>query len=245
MTDTILRTNATPVYGFLNFINARQLLGEIGLKLKILDCGAGGQVPPLALFYEHGFEAWGIDISEKQLELAKQYCIEKRMGIDFRKGDMRKIPFDDESFDCVYENYSMCHLGKKDTAIAIGEMNRVTRKNGLCFLGFISMDSWPKSLYGVEEDPGEFWADEGEDRGRHSMFTNEEADQLVNAWEILSKEKRVKYLQSSAEKITLDEWMEMYVGDGQGYPKESWRSLYDQRVNKFNYSHIYYILRKQ
>jgi ubiquinone/menaquinone biosynthesis C-methylase UbiE len=245
MSNTILRANATPIYNFFSYINSKQSQGELGEHLKILDCGAGGPVPPLALFSEYGFDSYGMDISEEQLKLSRQYCADKGLNIDFRKADMRQIPFDDERFDCVYEHYAMCHLSKKETQTAVNEMHRVTRKGGLCFLGVISMDSWPKSLYGVEEDPGEFWADEGEDRGRHSMFTNEEADQLVNAWEILSKEKRVKYLQSSAEKITLDEWMEMYVGDGQGYPKESWRSLYDQRVNKFNYSHIYYILRKQ
>ncbi|MGD8455468.1 MAG: class I SAM-dependent methyltransferase [Anaerolineales bacterium] len=244
MTDTILRTNAIPIYGFISFINARQLNGEIGLTLKILDCGAGGQVPPLALFYEHGFEAWGIDISEKQLELAKQYCIEKRMGIDLRKGDMRKIPFDGESFDCVYEHYSMCHLSKKDTALAIGEMRRVTRMNGLCFLGFISMDSWPKSLYGAEREPGEFWREEGEDAGLHCMFTDEEADQFVSDWEVLSKEKRMRYLRDEAERTSMDRWMEIYGEMIDNYSEESWREQYDQRMNMFNYSHMHYILKK-
>jgi ubiquinone/menaquinone biosynthesis C-methylase UbiE len=244
MTNTILRTNAAPVYSFFSYLKSKQSQGELGDQIKILDCGAGGPVPPLALFSENGFDAYGIDTSEEQLEHSRQYCTEIGLHIDFRKADMRQIPFDDESFDCVYEHYAMCHLSKKDTAIAINEMHRVTRKEGLCFLGAISMDSWPKSLYGVEEEPGEFLVSEGEDRRRHTMFTDEEADQLVNTWEILSKEKRVIYLRGAAEKITLDEWMEMHTGDGEGYTEAKWRDSYDDRINKFNYSQIYYILRK-
>lgn len=35
------------------------------------------------------------------------------------------MPFEAETFDYVYEHYSMCHLSKKDTALAIDEMYRV------------------------------------------------------------------------------------------------------------------------
>jgi len=41
---------------------------------KVLDCGTGGAVPPLALFRQHGFEAWGIDASTEQLDRAGQFC---------------------------------------------------------------------------------------------------------------------------------------------------------------------------
>ena len=237
MTNTILQTNAIPIYAFLSFIATKQSQGELGDQIKILDCGAGGSVPPLALFSEHGFDAYGIDTSDQQLELARQYCVKKGYQIDFRKADMRKIPFSDESFDCVYEHYSMCHLSKQETATAIREMRRVIKRNGLCFLGVISMDSWPKSLYGKEKEPGEYWA--GEDR--HCMFTDQEADKLVNDWEVISKEKRVIYLRDAAEKIPEDTWMEMY---DIGCTEDDWRNLYDQRENMVNYTHIYYILRK-
>ena len=94
----------------------------MGDQIKILDCGAGGPVPPLALFAEHEFDTWGIDTSDEQLERARQYCNEKGMQIKFCKGDMRQIPFGDESYDCVYEHYAMCHLSKKETTKAICEM---------------------------------------------------------------------------------------------------------------------------
>jgi ubiquinone/menaquinone biosynthesis C-methylase UbiE len=213
----------------------------MGNKLKILDCGAGGQVPPLALFNEHGFETYGLDISDQQLERAGKYCQKMGIRVNFHKADMRHIPFSDGSYDCVYEHYAMCHLSKRDTETAIHEMRRVTTSQGLCFLGVISMDSGPKSLYGEEAQPGEFWM-EGE---RHSMFTDVEADVLVNGWEILSKEKRVIYLRGAAQQISQDDWMEMAASEDAGWEEDDWRVQYHHRENIVNYTHLYYILRKR
>ena len=52
MNPTILRTNAPAVYQFLCILNASLESGENLRGKKILDCGAGGPVPPLAIFAE-------------------------------------------------------------------------------------------------------------------------------------------------------------------------------------------------
>jgi hypothetical protein len=56
MKNVVLRTNAIPVYGFLSVITVRQSQEETLPQRKILDCGAGGPVPPLALFHHEGHE---------------------------------------------------------------------------------------------------------------------------------------------------------------------------------------------
>ena len=193
MADTILRTNAIPVYGFLSYINAKVPLEKGQPRGKILDCGAGGSVPPLALFAQHGFEAWGIDISEEHLEKANRFCEESGLDIHLQTGDMREIPFEDETFDYVYEHYAMCHLSKKDTARAIHEMHRILKNEGLCFLGVISMDCQPKTGFGEEQAPGEFWGQEGGGNKLHSLFTDEEIEGLLSDWEVLAKEKRIQF----------------------------------------------------
>ena len=250
MKNVVLRTNAIPVYGFLSTIIARQLRegasppGNALSAGKILDCGAGGPVPPLALFHQHGFEAWGIDNSEEQLDRARQFCQEQGIDLNLRPGDMRQIPFADESFDYVYEHYSMCHLSKQDTARAVGEMFRVLRRGGLCMLGVISLDSWPKSFFGEEREPGEYWMEEGgHGLTRHSMFTDAEADDLVSAVEILSKEKHATYLRETAGETSLQEWMEL-LQERDVYSNEEWRSRYEDRKNAFQYVHLFYTLRK-
>jgi ubiquinone/menaquinone biosynthesis C-methylase UbiE len=237
--------NATPVYAFLSLINAGKKPGETFSGKKILDCGAGGAIPPLALFHQQGFDAWGIDLSDEQIHKANEFCDKHGMPLNLRKGDIRQIPFEDETFDYVYEHYSMCHLGKRDTADAIHEMYRVLKKGGLCFLGVISMDTWPKLSFGEEREPGHFWGKEnGDTLTLHSMFTDEEADLLVSGWEIISKEKRVIYAIEEAQETSLDTWMAFYREVQDKYTREAWEAKYAQRVHEFQYSHVYYFLRK-
>jgi len=245
MENLILHPNATPVYGFLSFINS-QCSSREGLQpKKILDCGAGGPIPPLALFQHYEFEAWGIDISAEQLDKARQFCREKGIEIHLREGDMRHIPFEDGAFDYVYEHFSMCHLNKADTAAAVLEMRRVLKPQGLCFLGVISADSWPKSLFGEEREPGEFWGEEGGNPNvLHSMFNDEEADELVAGWEILIKEKHVRYLQEAAAQTSVEEWMRLLPEAEMKYQEEGWREKYTHRTGAYRYVHLYYLLKK-
>jgi SAM-dependent methyltransferase len=236
--------NAIPVYGFLSFIHARHLQTERAQRGKILDCGAGGPMPPLALFYQHGFEAWGIDVSGEQLDKARQFCKEHGIEVHLRSGDMRQIPFEDEAFDYVYEQYSLCHLSKQDTAQAIGEMYRVLKQQGLCFLGVISADYWPKARLGQEKKLGEYWGEEGGERRLHSLFRDEEMDDLLSSWEILFKEKHVSYLLGPGEKLSMEAWMASYEEAGGGYSREAWQARYESSANEVQYSHLYFYLRK-
>lgn len=128
MNSVVLRTNAIPVYGFLSVMASRLVQGETLLGRKILECGAGGRIPPLVLFHQHGLEGWGIDKSAEQLELAREFCREQSIELHLREGDIRSIEFEGDTFDYVYEHYSMCHLSKKDTRQAVSEMRRVRRR---------------------------------------------------------------------------------------------------------------------
>lgn len=244
MERIVLGTHATPVYGFLSFINARRPQGELSHGGKILDCGAGGPIPPLALFAQHGFEAWGIDVSDEQLDKAGQFCKQHGLEVHLRPGDMRHVPFEDETFDFVYEHFSMCHLSKQDTAQAIGEMYRVLKGQGLCLLGVISSDCWPKYRLGLEKEPGEYWGEEGGEQRLHSLFSDEEMDDLLSAWEVVFKEKHVHYLWGAAEKLPLEAWMASYDQAGSGYSRGAWRARYESRANEFQYAHTYFMLKK-
>lgn len=240
MSDIILRPNAIPVYGFLSRIAAGGLPAEGEPRLKVLDCGAGGPVPPVALFAQHGFEACGIDIGSEQLESAKQFCAALGIEVDLRQGDMRALPFEDESFDYVFEHYAMCHLSKEDTVKAVSEMQRVLKPGGMAFFGVISTDCWPKSFFGEEKIPGEFWMEEHGELTRHSMFTDAEADALTAGWEVLSRAKQVSFLRDAALETSLEDWMALR--DGQD--EKDWRARYDERANDFVYVHLYFKLEK-
>jgi ubiquinone/menaquinone biosynthesis C-methylase UbiE len=243
MSQIILRPNAAPLYSFLSYLIHSQTEGGGAHKRKVLDCGAGGPLPPLAVFYEQGFETWGIDVSAEQLQKARAFCREHGMDIHLRQGDMRQIPFEDETFDIIYEQYSMCHLTKTDTVQAIGEMHRVLKPGGLCFLGVISTDTWP--LPGEEGEPGEYWSDEHGERVVHSLFSDDEADRLLDGWEIVTKENRTMWYRAHVAKISLEDWMDLWEEADEDHSKATWQALYVQRTTKVRYTHQYYIVKKQ
>ncbi|MBG0770614.1 MAG: class I SAM-dependent methyltransferase [Anaerolineaceae bacterium] len=188
MANIILRPKAAPVYQFLSTILSRGLTAG-----KVLDCGAGGPVPPLAIFAQEGFDCWGIDISDEQLAKAGTFAAENNIPLHLQKADMRQMPFEDGDFDFVFEQFAMCHMSKADIAQTIREMHRVLKPGGLCFLGFISDATFPKSGFGVEQAPGEYYGKEGEHMTLHSMFSDQEAEALLAGWEVLSKQKAIAY----------------------------------------------------
>jgi len=197
MKNLVLRQNASPVYDFLSFIHHSPESAFPDGGKKVLDCGAGGMLPPLVLFYQSGFECTGIDVSGDSVNKARSFCLENNLDINFSEADMRFIPFADDEFDFVYEHYSMCHLKKADTRKAVSEMMRVVRPGGLVFLGVMSEDTHP--LEGREISPGEWMQEEGGRRVIHSVFSDDEADNLAAGWEVLKKEKKVRTLDNSSE----------------------------------------------
>jgi len=243
MTAIVLRPNATPVYDFLSYILATLEEGEDIAGKKVLDCGAGGPLPPLVAFRQQGCEAWGIDVSDEQLRKAEQFCEGQGIDLNLRLGDMREIPFEDEAFDFVYEQYSLCHLTKTDTVRAVAEMQRVLKSGGLCLLGLISLDSWTTML-GPEGEPGEFWMEEGGERVVHSAYSDEEAERLLNAWEVLQKQKRSLWRRASMAKMSPEEWMDAFGRERDASFREALAAMYERRESEVQYTHVYFILRK-
>lgn len=182
--DRISQTIFPPsIYNFLKFAD------EQGVEKTVLDCGAGGRRPPLALFSNHGYEAYGIDISEPHIEMANRFALEHNLKLNIKKADMRKIPFDNETFGCVFSWNSSIHLTKKDTATALSEMLRVLKKGGLLYVNFI----WNNDLsidLGEERNSGEFWMTIDGEEFVHSWFSESEADQFFVCLELLYKQKR-------------------------------------------------------
>jgi len=179
----------TPLMAFLYFCN------ELDMERKVLDCGAGAQVPPLALFKMHGYDTQGIDISEKKLELARNF--EKKHGIKLNIGigDMRKMDFEDESFSFVYSYNTVFHMKKKEVYSSIGEMARVLRPNGLVFFNLLSLDDGGYGK-GEELDPDEFEETFNEKKVIHSYFDNDEADDHLVGMRVFAKQKRVGTIES-------------------------------------------------
>ena len=188
-------SRATPLYEFLRLCNKTKL------KRKVLDCGAGGLQPPLYLFYQYGYETYGIDTSEHAIKRAKDFCTKNDLNIELniRLGDMRAIGFEDNSFPFVYSYNTIMHLSKNDIITAMKEIERVLVPNGLCYVNFASEDSQIGDR-GEKVGEGEYLLPVGENEtALHSFHTDNEADIYFKNFEILHKDKGMLYRYEKGE----------------------------------------------
>ena len=112
---------ATPLYKFLKYCN------DSPLDKTVLDCGAGGDDPPLQLFYECGYETFGVEVAENPFRQAKKFCREHCTELNIMKGDMRHLSFKNASFSFVYSLNAIFFMTKKDIKLSIKEIERILK----------------------------------------------------------------------------------------------------------------------
>jgi SAM-dependent methyltransferase len=102
--------------------DAAEFKTHAGERVLEIGCGTGAD---LLQFAKYGAIAVGIDLTAKHVALARE-----RVGgrAVVHQGDMRHLPFKDESFDYVYSHGVLHHSDEPETAIR--EMLRVLRPGG-------------------------------------------------------------------------------------------------------------------
>jgi len=173
-----------PLYRFIMFCN------EITMNKTVLDCGAGGDYPPLSLFSEYGYLTHGIEFNIKQLEDANKYANKKNQNLNIEKGDMRKLKFENESFSFVYSYNSVFHMTKEDVSKSINEMKRVLKQDGLLFVNFLTTSDF-RCGQGVAIDENQYEQMDDDIPVIHSYFEEYEPDRYFENMEVLFKENRV------------------------------------------------------
>ncbi len=105
----------------------------ISKNAKILDLGCGAGRTTINLFKSGYCNIIGLDISDKFIEFAKNYCLKNNLGISFINGDATNLPFDNEQFDAVIFSYNgmMCIPGQKNRDKVLKETYRVLKPNGI------------------------------------------------------------------------------------------------------------------
>ena len=172
-----------PLLGFLQECN------KISMEKKILDCGAGGRNPPLRIFHQDEYKTDGIDNSDSQIDRANNYAKENTIEFNIIKGDIRELPYEDESFSFVFSHHTIHHMPKAEIEKTVNEMKRVLRPGGLIFVNLPSIDSASYSE-GEEVVNGEVIQIEADgEKVIHCFFDDNEADAFFSNCEILSKKK--------------------------------------------------------
>ena len=104
------------------------------LKTDVFDEAVreGGIVPALL---ERGKRVTVLDLSPHMLHLAAGRRDRESMALDLSGGDVRRLPFADGSFDLIFSNSTLDHLGSLDEiALSIEELARILRPGGRLLL---------------------------------------------------------------------------------------------------------------
>jgi len=107
----------------------------------VLDvgCGNGRHV---VFFAQQGFNVSGIDISEKAIEWAKDWCNREGLNADLRVADIKRLPYEDHSFDVAVSHGVLDHIPMDDARHAVEEVYRVVKPGGLFYCDLRSVEDF-------------------------------------------------------------------------------------------------------
>jgi ubiquinone/menaquinone biosynthesis C-methylase UbiE len=124
------------VFGDSFHPGGEELTVHLGKKLgifkghKVLDVACGSGTSAIALAKDFGCEVVGVDLSQKNLDLAQKKA--KEMGLEnlleFVSSDAEKLDFPDKTFDFVICECALCTF--PDMKTAVSEMHRVLKDEG-------------------------------------------------------------------------------------------------------------------
>lgn len=128
----------------------RQALPHLqGPKVLEVSFGTGY----LLTQYANKFETYGIDYNEKLVLVAQNNLQKKGITATLQKGDVKSLPYDDETFDCIVN--TMAFTGYPDGLKAMSELHRVLKPGGKLIL--IDID-YPKDRNWLGMKMTRMWA---------------------------------------------------------------------------------------
>jgi len=119
---------------------------------RVLDVGAGSgrlaigvlqarpQTRVTALDIYSGYFGIEHNTPERLMANARAAGVADRM--DWKVGDMRKMPFAEAEYDAVVSSYAMDHVGHDGAVAAVRETARVIKPQGEFLLMLVNVDGW-------------------------------------------------------------------------------------------------------
>jgi len=93
---------------------------------RVLDAGCGAGVPVARRLTACGHRVAGVDISHRQLLLARDHVPE----LSAAEGDMAALPLAGGRFDGLVSYYAVIHVPREDHGALLSEFRRVLRTGG-------------------------------------------------------------------------------------------------------------------
>src|SRR5215213_4990891 len=110
---------------------ALEALGDLASLLPpeagVLDLGCGAGVPVTRWLIDRGFTVTGVDVSDRQLELARTNVPD----CTFLKADMTELDFAPETFDAVVAFHSIIHVPRTEHPTLLAGIYRWLKPKGI------------------------------------------------------------------------------------------------------------------
>jgi ubiquinone/menaquinone biosynthesis C-methylase UbiE len=84
-------------------------------------------------------------------------------------GDMRQIPFADDSFDAAVSSFAIDHLNREGVTRALSEAHRILRPGGEFLFIVLNVDRWVKLAYPLPHGHGYFSGAPPEEHWRRAL----------------------------------------------------------------------------
>ena len=124
----------------------KELTRELPQRAAVLDLGCGAGVP-VTRWLARRFAVTGVDISARQLELARRHVPAARL----LRADMADLRFAPETFDAVVAFHSIIHLPRAEHPALLDAVGRWLKPGG----GFLA--TWALGEWEGEEGDWEGW----------------------------------------------------------------------------------------
>ncbi|MBW4085041.1 class I SAM-dependent methyltransferase [Paenibacillus sp. S150] len=109
-------------------------------RKSLLDIGAGLGRHSI-LFAVHHFAVSAVDLSEYAINYLNHWSEKEGLSISTKVCDMKKLPFPDQTFDCIWAYHSISHTDSLGFAEILEDVERVLKPGGEIYLSLASKDS--------------------------------------------------------------------------------------------------------
>lgn len=125
-----------PFAGYRDVLNTIYKLVHRKEKARILDIGFGTGVLTKKL-YDDGYEIYGVDFSERMIEIAKEKMPSSKLfQHDFSKDLPKELK--DIKFDYIISTYAMHHLEDEEKIDFINELDKYINNDGEIIIGDVA-----------------------------------------------------------------------------------------------------------